>query len=379
VKVVVSGYVAGFPVAGLFWHAASFALGFRDAGHDVWFLEDSGDHPWGWNVDAGDFDHECRYGSSYLAREMDAIGFGDRWVYRHAPTDRFDGMDRSTTMDVLADADVLVNVSLSLTMRPEYLRIPHRLGIDTDPVFTQIRVRSGYRHFATVPDMHTRLFTFGRPPLPAQAHEWVPCRQPVPLFDWPALPPPEPGAPFTTVASWQAYPAAGWDGTRYGVKDETLRAFATLPRVAPAPMAIALSGGRAAREGIALLEDGGWDVRDPATASRSTMAYRDFIDASVGEIGFAKHGYVAAGSGWFSERSCSYLAAGRPVVAQDTGWTEWLPAGEGLLAFSSEAGALDAMEEIVADPARHAAAARKVAEEHFDAAVVCEQLLEDGL
>ncbi|MGH2686468.1 MAG: hypothetical protein ACRDJP_13475 [Actinomycetota bacterium] len=378
-KVVVSGYAAGFPVAGLFWHAASFALGFRAAGHDVWYLEDSGDHPWGWDVDAGDFDHECRHGARFLAREMDAVGMGDRWVYRHAPTDRFDGMDRATTMDVLADAEVLVNVSLSLTMRPEYRRVPHRFAIDTDPVFTQIRVQSSYKHFAQVPETHTRLFTFGRPPLPAQRDEWVPCRQPVPRGEWPVLPPPDAAAPFTTVASWQAYPPSRWQEVRYGVKDVTLRTFAHLPAAAPAPMAIALSGVHGAREGVELLAAGGWQLPDPADATRSTAAYRAFIAGSLGEIGFAKHGYVAARSGWFSERSCSYLAAGRPVVAQDTGWSDWLPTGDGLFAFNDDAGAVAAMEEIVADPARHAAAARKVAEEHFDGAKVCTALLEAGL
>src|SRR5207253_8761380 len=121
--------------------------------------------------------------------------------------------------------DVLVNVSLALKMRPEYLSVPHRLAIDTDPVFTQIRVQSNYRRFALVPETHTRLFTFGRPPLPAQRHEWVPCRQPVPTAHWPALAPPDDGAPFTTVATWEAYPPRRWAGIRYGVKDDALRAF----------------------------------------------------------------------------------------------------------------------------------------------------------
>jgi hypothetical protein len=118
---------------------------------------------------------------------------------------------------------------------------------------------------------------------------------------------------------------------------------------------------------------------DPVSASRDTTSYRAFIAGSAGEIGLAKHGYVAARSGWFSERSCSYLGAGRPVVAQDTGWSDWLPTGDGLLAFTTRAEAIAGLEAVASDPERHCAAARKLAVEHFDAATVCTGLMEAAL
>jgi hypothetical protein len=352
----------------------SFALGFAELGHDVWLLEDSGDQPWGFDLDRLDFDHDCRYGVRRLAEEMDAVGLGDRWMFRHVPTGRVDGLDAGTAMDVLADADILVNVSLTTPPRPEYRRIPHRLGIDTDPVFNQIRMGTGSSG-ETPADWHTRLFTFGRPPLLAARpdDEWVPTRQPVATRQWPVASPPRSGAPFTTVTHWEAYAGLEWEGVRYGTKGDSLREFADLPRRTEVPLTIALGGGDRPQR---TMRDGGWDVIEPTATSRTTADYRGFLAASAGEIGFAKHGYVAARSGWFSDRTCCYLASGRPAVVQDTGWSDWLPTGDGLFAFRTPDDAVAALEEVAADPERHAGAARKITEEHFEASRVCADLLE---
>lgn len=378
-RVVVTGWVAGFPAAGFLWHPLSFALGFADLGHEVWFLEDSGDDPWGYDPDTNSADWHCSAGVRFLDRELAAVGLGDRWVFRHVPTNTYSGLDEAATDDVLAAADVLVNVSLTTPMRPEYLRIPHRLAIDTDPVFTQVRIAEGDAALAPVPDTHTRLFTFGRPPLPGGRHDWVPTRQPVSTRHWPRAGTPPAGAEFTTVTTWQAYPPVVWEGVEYGAKDRTLRALADLPQRADVPLALAMGGGSNHDEGAALLAAHGWRITDPRDATRTTQVYRDFIAASAGEIGFAKHGYVASRSGWFSERTCCWLASGRPAVVQDTGWTEWLPAGEGLLAYTSADEAARGLEAVAADPDRHGAAARRIAEEHFEAAGVCAALLEAAL
>ena len=375
-QIVVAGWVAGFPTAGFLWHALSYALGFRALGHEVWFLDDGGDEPWGWDPDAREMDPECRAGSRFLERELGAVGLGDRWVYRHVPTDRFDGMDRDTTLGVLAEADLFVNVSLVCPMRPEYRRVPHRAGIDTDPVFTQVRVARGDATLAPIVDACTRLYTFGRPPLPGQRGEWVPTRQAVSTEHWPVAPPPERDAPFTTLTTWKAYAPESWEGQTFGAKDVSLRAFLDLPSRTDAPLSVALGAGADHAEGARLLADHGWELTDPIAASRTTEAYHGFLAGSAGEIGFAKHGYVAARSGWFSERSCCYLASGRPVVAQDTGWSEWLGAGEGLLGFTTPDEAAAALDAVRADPGRHAAAARRLVEERFEAADVCAELLE---
>lgn len=375
-RIVVAGWITGLPTASFFWHAASFAVGFADAGHEVWFLEDSGDYPWCYDPETEQLDDSARYGVRFLADEMARIGMGDRWVFRHGPSGRHDGMTAEQTADVLASADVFVNVSLTTPMRPEYAQVPHRLAIDTDPVFTQVRIASGDWVLDGVPGWHTRLFTFGRPPLPGQRHEWVPTRQPVATRWWPVEPHPGPDSPFTTIMSWRAYEPVVLDGVEYGAKDRSMQALFDLPERTSARLSIALGGGNQHRHGVATLEQHGWTLTDPMAANGSTPAFQRYLADSAGEFGVAKHGYVVSRSGWFSERTCCYLASGRPAVVADTGWRDWLPDGDGLFAYSTVDEAAAALDEIRADPQRHSEAARKLVAEHFEAADVCTALLE---
>ncbi|HLI52687.1 MAG TPA: hypothetical protein VKU88_00020 [Acidimicrobiales bacterium] len=375
-RIVVAGWVAGFPTAGFLWHPLAFALGFAELGHEAWFLEDSGDDPWGYDPATGEMDPSCAAGIRFLAEELGAVGLGDRWCYRHAPTGRCHGLSGAALTEVLDQADLLVNVSLTTPMRPEYQRVPHRLAIDTDPVFTQVRIARGDPVLGAVPSTHTRLFTYGRPPLPAQAHEWLPTRQPVATRWWPVAGPPDPAAPLTSVTTWQAYPPVCWEGVEYAAKDRSFLELLDLPSRTQATLSLAMGAGIDHAEGASLLAAHGWQVTDPIDATCSTGAYRRYIAGSLAELGLAKHGYVVSRSGWFSERTCLYLASGRPAVVQDTGWTEWLPSGAGLLAFSTIDQAVEAIESVRADPAGHAAAARRVAETHFDAATVCQEILD---
>lgn len=375
-RIVVAGWVTGLPTASFFWHAVSFAVGFADAGHDVWFLEDSGDEPWCYDPNLQDNDPEARYGVRFLAAEMKRIGMDGRWVFRHIPSGRHDGMGAEETANVLAEAEVFVNVSLTTPIRAEYLRIPHRMAIDTDPVFTQVRIAHADHTLGRVPDVHTRLFTFGRPPLPAQRHGWVATRQPVATRFWPVHPHPGTDAPFTTITTWQAYPPVEWNGVEYAAKDRSIRELIDLPRRTKWPLRVALGAGVNHQAGADMLRANGWQLTDPMDANRSSEALIQFLASSAGEIGMAKQGYVAARSGWFSERTCCYLASGRPAVVADTGWRDWLPDGEGLFAYRTVDDAARAMDEIRADPDRHARAARRLASEHFEAADVCRALLE---
>jgi hypothetical protein len=375
-RIVVAGWVASLPTAGFLWHPLSFALGFSGLGHDVWFLEDSGDEPWGYDPSTGDTDPHCRAGVRFIARELATVGLDGRWCYRHVPTGRHHGLTADELAHVLAEADVFVNVSLTTQMRPEYLAVPHRIGVDTDPVFTQVRIASGDAFLGAVPSTHTRLFTFGRPPFPAQAHEWVPTRQPIPTAWWPVKPPPEASAPLTTVTTWQAYPPVVWDGIEYGAKDRSFLDFLDLPARTPTRLRLAMGAGTDHRTGVELLSAHGWEIADPIEATHSTAAYQHFIASSLGEIGLAKDGYVRSRSGWFSERTCLYLVSGRPAVVQDTGWSDWLPEGRGLLGFSTIEEAAAAIEAVRADPAGHAAEARRIAEAHFEATDVCREILD---
>src|SRR5439155_1473307 len=100
-----------------------------------------------------------------------------------------------------------------------------------------------------------------------------------------------------------------------------------------------------------------------------------YIRGSRGEFSVCKNAFVATRSGWVGDRIGAYLACGRPVVMQDTGFGERLPCGEGLFAVRDLDEAVDAIERIEADPERHRSAARAIAETHFEAETVLESML----
>ncbi|HEU0055420.1 MAG TPA: glycosyltransferase, partial [Longimicrobium sp.] len=267
-----------------------------------------------------------------------------------------------------------------------------RVLLDTDPMFTQIQLAEAGEGFTpggsgirALVAGHTHHFTFGESVgldgcrLPPCGVDWKPTRQPIFLAEWPASPlPAKADAAFTTLTNWTAGRPLRHAGETWGQKDVEFLRFADLPRRVPGvrlAVAVGQTGGAGEPFPRAMAEEYGWTVLDPDACAPDPASYRAFIQASRGELSVAKETYVKAGTGWFSGRSASYLASGRPVVTQDTGWSRHLPTGDGLFAFRTPDEAAAALDAVAADPARHARAARRIAEEHFDSAIVLRRLL----
>jgi hypothetical protein len=248
--------------------------------------------------------------------------------------------------------------------------------VDTDPAFTQVR------HLTSPADreralLHTAFLSFGENiargggAVPDDGLPWRPTRQPVVLSAWPVTPGPA-GGPFTTVMQWDSYPAREYGGQRYGMKAGSFGPYLELPSRAGPVFELALGSASAPR---AELRSRGWALRDPLEVTRDPWTFQDYVRHSRAEFGVAKHGYVVSRCGWFSERSANYLASGRPVVVQDTGFVDWLPVGAGALAFRGPEEALAAVEEINANYDFHCREARAVAEAFFDSRKVLSELL----
>jgi hypothetical protein len=216
-----------------------------------------------------------------------------------------------------------------------------------------------------------RLFTFGSnigtpaSSIPVGGFSWLKTWQPVTLDHWRTDRPS--GAKFSTVMTWQIESFTDVGGN----KDQEFVRFIDLPSRTSQPFELAVNGPQT------LLRAHGWQTVDAMRVSRTPWDYRDFILASKAEFGVAKHTYVASNSGWFSDRTACYLAAGRPAVVQDTGWTAHLPSGEGLFAFSSVEEAVAGIDAINADYLRHTKTAGEIAREHFEASRVLNRLLDD--
>lgn len=373
--------IASYNVGGVVWDYGQYALGLEALGFDVYYLEDTG---WeSFDPRTGTYGPDCSYGAAFLRTELTRLSpsLADRWHLRSMDGTTY-GMPAAALADVVEGADVFLNVSGAALLRPEYERSERKVLIDTDP---------GWNHFRNYPKWdaagagwygtagwraHDHFFTYaermGRPGclLPHLGVEWRPTRPVVTAESWQ---PESPGDVWTTVMTWKNFAEAiEHEGTVYGTKEIEFQRVQELPRLVDVALEVAVGGSGAPIDEWRAL---GWRVVDSLGISPDSERYRSYVQQSRGEFSVAKNVYVDTASGWFSCRSVCYLAAGRPVVVQDTGFSEVVPTGEGLLCFSSveeAAKAITTVEETYLD---HSEAARKLAIDEFGVDRVLGQLL----
>jgi hypothetical protein len=382
---VVAGGAGAMPFAGVAWQVAQYLEGFRRLGHDVFYLEDT--HRWPYDPIAETVSDDAGAAIEYVAQLAERCGLGDAWAYRDvASGGKLYGASERLLDDWLASADVLVNVTGVMVLREEHLRVPVRIYLETDPVLAQIEVAQGRQFTIDFLSAHTHLFTygenFGAPDcgVPIERFEYGKTR-PAVILDWWADPdshvaaPVLEGRPFTTISNWrQTEKDIIWGGQKLTwSKDVQFMRYLSLAARAGTTIELALATDDP--EVMATLRAAGWQIRTAGPLSKDLDAYRDYIQASAGEFSVAKEQYALLRTGWFSDRTACYLAAGRPAIVQDTGFP--LPTGEGLFAFGTVQEALTAFEVVRSDYAGHARAAYAIAEEYLRAETVLEKMLAD--
>ncbi len=368
-RILLAGIIGRHPYGGVTWCSLMYLLGLRELGHEVLYLEDTGECVY--DADRDTISTDPSYGTRYIHAALEPFELGDRWCFVNYD-DTCHGLTREALRAYCAGAELFINLSGgSWFWRDEYRRIPRKVFIDSDPVFTQLAIAKGERWYVEFFRGFDRLFTFGANigaaacDVPTGEFTWHPTWQPVVTSLWRTGTPP-PGARVTTVMTWKTESFADVDGN----KDREFVKFLDLPARTRSRFRLAVNGPHT------LLRDHGWHPVDAMSISRSPWDYRDFIQGSKSEFGVAKHAYVAHNSGWFSDRTECYLAAGRPAVVQDTGWSAHLPSGAGLLPFSTTEEAVEALADLEEDYPTHAQAATQIAEEHFSAARVLPRLLD---
>jgi hypothetical protein len=379
-KAIVTGMIASYPVGGVVWDYGQYAVGLERLGYEVYYLEDTGWQTY--DPRRGEYGEDCTYAVEFLGKALDALSpsLGTRWRFRNLDGRTF-GLGDDAFGDVLHGADLFLNVSGGTLLRDEYLPCRRKVLIDTDP---------GWNHFRNYPRWdanpnwygthgyraHDHFFTYaeriGRTDcgLPTLGLTWHPTRPPVVLDCWQAEPP---GERWTTVMTWKNFPETiQHAGRTYGTKELEFDKVESLPTRVRTRMEIALGGAKAPVE---RWRSQGWSVVDAASVSRTAEDYRRYVQQSRGEFSVAKQVYVATRCGWFSCRSVCYLAAGLPVVVQDTGFAELIPTGSGLFAFANLDEAARAIEAVESDLPRHGRAARELARAEFGFPVVLGALL----
>jgi hypothetical protein len=376
-RALVLGYVVRGPLAGHTWHHLQYVLGLRDLGYDVYYLEESGDFESCYDPATHEMTADPAAGLAFADAVFSRVGMGERWSYYDAHTDRWQGPAAADALELCRTAGLCLNVSGVNPLREWLMDVPIRVLIDTDPGFTQIRHLTDAQAMESA-KRHNAFFSFGENiempecTIPSDGLPWQPTRQPILLDAWPVTPGPRDGN-FSTMMQWESYPAPRYEGRVYGMKSRSFPPYIELPRTSGARLEVAVGGPGAPRE---QLRAGGWIVRDPMAPSRDPWTYQQFIAEAKAEFTVAKEAYVLTNSGWFSDRSAEYLASGRPVVTQETGFSRWLDADGGVVAFRDPDEAARAIERICGDYERHCRAARAIAEAYFDSRQVLASLLE---
>ena len=381
-KTILVLHLAGqYPMAGVVWQALQYLVGFRQLGHDVYYVEDSGAPPYDPWVKS--IVTDPTYNVATLRQALAQFGLADHWVYVDGSTHAHYGLSRSRLQALYECADVIINLCGAAALPPDLKRRGRLLYVETDPIFEQIRCAQGVRSSLDLLAAHDVCFTYGENlgaldcPIPPAGANWKKTRPPVVLGLWTEHVDPACRF-FTTVATWhnKGKDISFQGETYYWSKHVNFLKFLDLPRHTQQPLELAVeTGDPAVLEQLSSL---GWRLAQASERSATVEGYRDYIYSSRGEFTVAKDIYVRPRSGWFSDRSVCYLAAGKPVVTQETGFSKFIPAGEGLLAFSDIEEAVAALERINADYVKHAHAARRVAAEAFAADKVLRKLLQDA-
>lgn len=387
-RIIVTGLVGLYPVGGVAWDYLQYIIGFARLGHDVIYHEDT----WSWPYHPVEKTHtaEGDYSAAYIQSffEQYAPDLTGRWHYLHLHEKSY-GMPRQEFDTVARSADVFLNVSGACIIPEDLSPGCVKVFLDTDPGYNQIMLSERLqwsenvdRWCRSVRD-HDQHFTYAENingadcRVPKLDFRWKPTRMPVVMDLWEGVrrDRPRQPAPWSTIMTWNAFKGKlVYQGVEYASKGAEFEKLMDLPRSLSVPLKVAVGGVHAPLERLA---EAGWQVSDGPEETLTPSRYQDFIRGSRGEISPAKHVYVAMKTGWFSCRSACYLAAGRPTVLQDTGFSNVYECGEGVIPFGSAAEAAAAVQSVEEDYERHSRAAWVFAAEHFQAEKVLRKMLQD--
>ena len=382
-KIVVMGFMGSIPIAGVIWQHIHYIVGLQRLGHDVYYVEDSARLPY--NPETFEINNEFDYAARLLNRLAREFGLKNRWAFcarylRRQPTA---GLSLKKIRQLYREADAILNICGAQEFNDDLLASDRIIYVESDPGVEQIKVDNGRRSTIDYLGRHCALFTFGENvgtkkfPVPTHGFKWHPTRQPVVIDLWKTNRSPPRAAVFTSIANWSTSRIKDitWRGRRYlWSKSREFMRFIAAPKRTGETFELATNIKDARTRGTFLRN--GWRLESPLQLSVDYWLYRNYIQRSKAEFTVAKDQYVRLNTGWFSDRSACYLAAGRPVIIQETGFTKNYGGDTGLLSFRSLSEVVDAVKMINADYARHSHAASKIAREFFDAKKVLASLLE---
>jgi hypothetical protein len=380
-KIIVFGILFWYPLAGVTYQFLHYLIALRRLGYDPYYIEDSG--RWIYDPALSDLSPDATGNLKAVVPVLEAHGFAHRWAFRgNYPGGQCYGLTEAEILRLYREADAFLNVTGAQELREEHLACPRRIYVETDPVASQIRVAQGDQPTIAALAAHDTHFSFGgnfgAPDcmVPLHRFNWLPTRQPVVLDLWDnPIAARGDSAAYNTIATWinKGRDLVYEGQTYYWSKDREFMKIVDLPRRRDVPFELAVGVEESVRQTLA---ENRWRIVDPVRLSSDLASYRDYILNSRGEFTVAKDQNIRLRSGWFSDRTVCYLAACRPAINQDTGFTSYLPTGKGLFAFRTMADILAAVDEIERDYEGNCRAARQIAQEFFEAEKVVGSLMQ---
>ena len=367
------------------WVRLSWLKGFAKLGYEVHLVEQISKSQC---LDTSGMPVEFRdsAAANYFQNTIADAGFSNRATLICSDDLQTFGLPMDQLRDQIAESELLVNISGHLALPNLFNAARRKAFVDIDPGFTQFWYADQIGSNLAGHDVY---FTIGEnigspgcdiPTPTPNGKGWISTRQPVALEDWPMQNHGSSHLRFTTIASWRGpFGTIQRNGKTYGLKCHEFRKFISLPANSPHQFEIALNIHPADVKDQQALLANGWHLTDPIIAGASPAKFRKYILNSDAEFSVAQGIYVESNSGWFSDRSIRYLAAGKPVVVQHTGFADHLPTGIGLIGFSTMGQAREAVESVAANYEAHSIAARKIAEEYFDSDIVLRRFLQRAL
>ena len=370
------GFIGKLPLAGMSLANLHVITGLQELGYDVHYVERLNRNDQCYNPISNEMTNDSGFALNYIKDFLSGYGIKRERYSFIDQKNQCHGSGWPALCSALDNAEFVMTMG-DPTWFDDLERCSRRAFIDVDPLFTQVDLLSGTDLISNVLSHYNILFTegllIGKPncTVPSADRKWIPTPPVINTKLWnPA--PIKRTAPITTVMNWESGSDINFKGHIYGYKNREFARFIELPRNTSRQLTLAV-GGDAPRTRLIKY---GWQLVNPLKITKTIKTYQQFIAESYADFGIAKHAYVASRCGWFSDRSICYMAAGRPVLHQDTGCGDWLPTGEGVLLFSDMDSVLEALKKLDMDYKHHANKARELAEEYFEATKVLANMLD---
>lgn len=376
-RIILGSYMVRYPLGGNLSWALQYLLGLKELGHDVFFVEKYAYPNSCYDPSRQIMSDDCTYGLKVVSELLARFGLEDKWCFVERG-EIYHGLSKQAIKEVFRTADVYIDSGAHGSWTEESAGAALQVFIDGDPAYTHFKMANQALAGIPVP-VYDRYFTNGKNvgkegnSIPTLGINWGHMYSPVKTAFFNRTPAAK-NAPYSTVMNWRSYAPIRYNGVTYGHKDVEFQKFLPLPKMVSLPMEVAVSGSNVPKE---LLLANGWSMKDAQKVTVSYDSFCSYLSACRGEFSVCKHVYTVTETGWFSDKSSAYLASGRPVILQDTGFSNHLPVGEGLFAVNNVHDAQEAILEIESKYDWHSQKAWEIACEYLEAKIVMKKFLDE--